>query len=66
MGYKIGDHVALKRADAVTEDPSGYQVVQIDGDMVTLKKGHLVIKGVHRDDIMTPPAPKHHHEVVAP
>ena len=57
MHARVGDLVDL-RADAGVPKRPHYEVVEVRGDLVTLRHDHMVIHNVHDDDIMQVAQPR--------
>ena len=51
LPHSVGDHVSFKGCDSSPWDDNNWMVVHIAGSKLMLKQGHLVICGVHADEI---------------
>jgi hypothetical protein len=52
LPYRVGDHVSFKAGDSSLEfDDNDWVVVHIEGSELMLKRGHLVICGIHADQV---------------
>lgn len=54
MPYRVGDHVFFKEVeegDSSPWDDNDWVVVHIAGSELMLKRGHLIISGIHADQV---------------
>lgn len=51
MTYRMGDPVFLKAGARSLEEDNDWVVVHIEGSALMLKRGHLVICGIHADQV---------------
>lgn len=54
LSYRVGDHVFFKEreeSDSSPWDDNNWVVVHIAGSELMLKRGHLIICGIHADQV---------------